>query len=456
MKKKIVLLGIWFGIAGLAVAQTVPLNVQKTAGTNAITGDLVIGSGRTLSASGTGTIGATSVIYATSVTETSGTGTPEGAVTANIGSVFHRTDGSTGTTLYIKESGTGNTGWAAVSAGGGSGTVNSGTANQLAYYAGSGTAVSGLTSANNGVLVTSSSGVPSISSTLPNSITVSSSSGTGLINLNAPTGSSAIFDVKINSSDVGFLGVAGAADSFITGAVTGDLILRSNTASSSLLFSNVSSGGGITFQANSSGTQVNSAGTTSQIIGNSPSGFGSIVQLQINGTGKLFVGAAGVANNYITGAVTDDAFVRVDNGDFLIGTAGGSNIALRVVKTTGAVLALRPTAGLGYGTGAGGTVTQSTNKTTGVTLNTVTGAITLNNASLSGITAATFTLTNSAIAATDVVIVNIKSGATVGSYQVSVDSVSAGSCQITLYNYTVGALGEAVVINFAVIKGVTS
>lgn len=44
----------------------------------------------------------------------------------------------------------------------GSGTVNSGTANQLAYYATSGTAVSGLASANSGVLVTSSAGVPSI------------------------------------------------------------------------------------------------------------------------------------------------------------------------------------------------------------------------------------------------------------------------------------------------------
>ena len=44
----------------------------------------------------------------------------------------------------------------------GSGTVNSGTANQVAYYATTGTAVSGLTSGNNGLLVTSNSGVPSI------------------------------------------------------------------------------------------------------------------------------------------------------------------------------------------------------------------------------------------------------------------------------------------------------
>lgn len=45
---------------------------------------------------------------------------------------------------------------------GGSGTVNPGTANQLAYYATTGDAVSGLTSANDGLLVTDNSGVPSI------------------------------------------------------------------------------------------------------------------------------------------------------------------------------------------------------------------------------------------------------------------------------------------------------
>ena len=40
-----------------------------------------------------------------------GTGTPEGVVAAGVGSIFHRTDGGAGTSLYIKESGTGNTGW---------------------------------------------------------------------------------------------------------------------------------------------------------------------------------------------------------------------------------------------------------------------------------------------------------------------------------------------------------
>lgn len=42
-----------------------------------------------------------------------GAGTPEGAVTAPVGSLFTRTDGGANTTLYVKESGAGNTGWVA-------------------------------------------------------------------------------------------------------------------------------------------------------------------------------------------------------------------------------------------------------------------------------------------------------------------------------------------------------
>ncbi len=47
----------------------------------------------------------------TAPTLTSGSGTPEAAVAAPIGSLFCRTDGGAGTSLYVKESGTGNTGW---------------------------------------------------------------------------------------------------------------------------------------------------------------------------------------------------------------------------------------------------------------------------------------------------------------------------------------------------------
>ncbi|MBS1738450.1 MAG: hypothetical protein JSS98_17855 [Bacteroidetes bacterium] len=114
------------------------------------------------------------------------------------------------------------------------------------------------------------------------------------------------------------------------------------------------------------------------------------------------------------------------------------------------------TAGIGYSSGAGGTVTQSTSKTTGVTINKVSGQITMNNAALGAGSEAKFTVTNSAVSANDVVIVNIKSGGTSGSYLISVTAVSSGSFDITISNVSGGSLSQALVINFVVIKGVNS
>lgn len=47
------------------------------------------------------------------VSWTSGAASPESVVTAPVGSIYSRTDGGANTTLYVKESGTGNTGWVA-------------------------------------------------------------------------------------------------------------------------------------------------------------------------------------------------------------------------------------------------------------------------------------------------------------------------------------------------------
>lgn len=42
-----------------------------------------------------------------------GAGSPEGVITASRGAIYRRTDGGASTTLYVKESGSGNTGWVA-------------------------------------------------------------------------------------------------------------------------------------------------------------------------------------------------------------------------------------------------------------------------------------------------------------------------------------------------------
>ena len=108
---------------------------------------------------------------------------------------------------------------------------------------------------------------------------------------------------------------------------------------------------------------------------------------------------------------------------------------------------------LGYSSAAQGTVTQATNKSTGVTLNKSMGRITMNNASLANGATALFTLTNSVISASDVVIVSVSGGGTAGAYWPFVSSQATGSAVIGLYNNSGGALGEAVIVNFAIIHG---
>ena len=64
-------------------------------------------------ATGTGTASVVRYHTTTTVFWTSGSGSPESVVTAPIGSLYTRTDGGAATTLYVKESGTGSTGWIA-------------------------------------------------------------------------------------------------------------------------------------------------------------------------------------------------------------------------------------------------------------------------------------------------------------------------------------------------------
>lgn len=104
----------------------------------------------------------------------------------------------------------------------------------------------------------------------------------------------------------------------------------------------------------------------------------------------------------------------------------------------------------------GGTVTQATNKSTGVTLNTESGQITMNAAALADAAEVSFTVTNSKIAATDVVVACHGSAGTAGAYIVSANAIAAGSFKITVSNVSGGALSEAIVINYVALKGASS
>lgn len=135
---------------------------------------------------------------------------------------------------------------------------------------------------------------------------------------------------------------------------------------------------------------------------------------------------------------------------------GGALAVTGALSSASSIKSSSATAGVGYATGAGGTVTQLTSKATGVTLNKACGQITLNNAALNAGVEVTFTVTNSAVASSDAVLVNHSSAGTSGAYMVQASAIANGSFAITVTNLSAGNLSEAIVLTFAILKAVAA
>jgi hypothetical protein len=218
----------------------------------------------------------------------------------------------------------------------------------------------------------------------------------------------------------------------------------------------------------SSGTVTNLTGTASininGTVGATTPAAGAFTTVSATG----LVTASGATNGFVTDATNGYALFSSDPANYNISRSattvqiksagstaisiGGTTI-LGIASTGLAVTGtMTSTGGLGYATGAGGTVVQGTSRTTGVTLNKTTGAVTLFSAAGTTV-AATFTVTNSTVAATDVIILNQKSGTDL--YDLMVTAVAAGSFNIT-FRTTGGTTTETPVFNFAVIKAVAA
>lgn len=112
------------------------------------------------------------------------------------------------------------------------------------------------------------------------------------------------------------------------------------------------------------------------------------------------------------------------------------------------------------GTIYGGTVTQATSKTTGVTLNRPTGAITMHAAALAANTAVSFVVTNSTVTATDSLSLGFDGSGPASqelNYRLAWSVNSAGGgFTVVVQNISAGSLSEAVKLRFAVIKSSNS
>lgn len=126
------------------------------------------------------------------------------------------------------------------------------------------------------------------------------------------------------------------------------------------------------------------------------------------------------------------------------------------VTASGGLLNVSPSVSIGYGAGAGGAVTQITSAGTGVTLNRPTGQITTVSLSTAPGAEEEFTLTNSTITINDVVACST-TYAGAGTPSITAKGLANGSCRIVITNlHPSNALNAVVVINFAVIRGITS
>ena len=118
-----------------------------------------------------------------------------------------------------------------------------------------------------------------------------------------------------------------------------------------------------------------------------------------------------------------------------------------------------PSAGLGYTTGAGSSVTQATSRTTAVSINALTGSITTNTTALAAEAAAEFTVNNRHVRVGDVVVIAQRSGSDGGNTVVWVSTVATGSFKLKVANNNAAAGTDetgAIIINFAVIRGSTT
>jgi hypothetical protein len=98
-------------------------------------------------------------------------------------------------------------------------------------------------------------------------------------------------------------------------------------------------------------------------------------------------------------------------------------------------------------------VTQATSITTGVTCNAYSGVITTVSQTVAAGAEADFVVTNSKVAATDVVAACIKTHTSAGTFMASVAAVAAGQFTVRLTNLHASAAGDNVlVINFVVLK----
>ena len=175
-------------------------------------------------------------------------------------------------------------------------------------------------------------------------------------------------------------------------------------------------------------------------------------------------GVNDAVNDVTTGDMVRDSFTgttmtgTVGLFDTVRSKTGGGTISVSSdISTSKALLSTSSTVLSGYTTGAGGAVTQATDRSTGVTLSKPCGVITMDDDSLAAGAEVTFAVTNSLVTSTDVIILSLTNPGGTGTPFAFVSSVGDGSFAITVTNlHASTACTNATLINFVIIKSVSA
>lgn len=259
-------------------------------------------------------------------------------------------------------------------------------------------------------------------------------------------------NLAVSGTTAGSIGVTGGTSFSSDGS---SIALRGSTASYNGWGMEFYAGGSERMRIDSSGNVgIGAAPTYDLDISKTKTGTALVSRFYNAGTGAGSEASLRVVQGTVYGTISAQ-------GDSVLYIGASSNHTVVLlqnsaevmrISTAKEVLVTNP-AGLGYGTGSGGTVTQATSRTTTVTLNKPTGRIDV----ISGAGSATWTtfqVNNSLVTATDVIVLSVKTGST-NVYLANVTAVANGSFNIS-FATTGGTATDTLSINFAVIKGATS
>lgn len=267
-------------------------------------------------------------------------------------------------------------------------------------------------------------------------------------------GSTALYLGNTTTSVAGLTVTGGAFNGTVGSTTPSTGAFTTGTFSSTLGVTGVATlGNGAILGTPASGTVTNLTGTASininGTVGATTATTGAFTTISATGITTVAAGSAALPAIVSTTGTADTGLWFPAADTVAASTAGAERMR---IDSSGNVLVTNP-AGLGYGTGSGGTVTQATSRTTSVTINKPTGAITMFTAAGSA-TANSFFVSNSLVAAKDNIILNTQITGASNNYIVSAIVQSAGF--YVLYQTTGGVASDTPIINFSIIKGSTS